>query len=108
MFISPAYAQAAGAGGASIISTLLPLVLIMAVFWFLLIRPQQKRAKEHQEMVKNLKRGDNVVTSGGIYGKITKVVNENEIMLEIADGVRMKMQRNAIAALVSKTQPAKK
>ena len=74
MFISPAYAQAAGGmPGGDLISMILPLVMIMGVFWFLLIRPQQKRLKDHQELVKNVRRGDTVVTGGGIVGKVHKV-----------------------------------
>ena len=108
MFISPAYAQAAGGSPANMVTTLLPLVLIMVVFWFLLIRPQQKRAKEHQELVKNIRRGDNVVTASGIIGKVSKVVSDNEVMVEVADGVRIKMLKNAISEVTSKSQPAAK
>ncbi len=89
MFIAPAFAQEAnGGGGGDIITSLLPLVLIFVVFYFLLIRPQQKRSKEHRNMVTNLRRGDRVVTGGGVVGQVTKVINDNEVQVEIAEGVR--------------------
>ena len=78
MLISPAYAQAAGGDAGGLIS-FLPLVLIFAVFYFLLIRPQQKKMKAHREMIGNVRRNDRVVTGGGIIGKITKVVDEQEV-----------------------------
>ena len=77
---------------------LIPLVLIMVIFWFLLIRPQQKRAKEHRGMVEALKKGDKVMTNGGIFGVISEV-KDDTLKVEIADGVRIKMQRDAVAAL---------
>jgi preprotein translocase subunit YajC len=108
MFISPAFAQdGTSPFGGDIFGMLLPLVLIMVVFWFLLIRPQQKRVKEHQEMVKNVRRGDMVVTSGGIIGKISKVVDDNEVVIEVADNLRMRLQRNAISEVRVKGEPAK-
>jgi preprotein translocase subunit YajC len=108
MFISPAYAQSAqGLFGGDIFGMVLPLIAIMGVFWFLLIRPQQKRVKEHQELVKNVRRGDTVVTSGGIIGKVNKVVDDNEVSIEVAEGVRMRLQRNAISEVRSKGEPAK-
>ena len=73
MLITPAYAQAPGAGGADFLTSLVPLILIFVIFYFLLIRPQQKRAKEHKQMVESLKRGDQIVTGGGILGKVTRV-----------------------------------
>lgn len=107
MFISPAYAQAAGAGMDSMIGMILPLVMIMGVFWFLLIRPQQKRVREHQEMVKNVRRGDMVVMSGGVIGKISKIVDDNEVLVEVAENVRMRFQKSAIAEVRSKGEPVK-
>lgn len=107
MFISPAYAQAAAPGGGDFIGMLLPLIAIMGVFWFLLIRPQQKKMKEHQQLVANLKRGDTVVTAGGIIGKITKVVDDHEMLVEVADGVRMRMLKAHVAELRVKGEPAK-
>ena len=104
MIISPAYAQAAGGtdGG---FATLLPLVLIFVVFYFLLIRPQQKRAKNHRNMLAAVVRGDKVVTGGGIIGTVTKVVNDEELAVEIAEGIKIKVQRGLIASVQSKSQP---
>ena len=105
MFITPAYAQAAGGGFGDIASTILPLVMIMAVFWFLLIRPQQKRAKEHAEMVAAVRRGDNVVTNGGMVGKVIKVIGDNELLVEVGEDVKIKFLRSAIAEVRVKGQP---
>ena len=103
MFISPAYAQAAG-GGFGGMESLLPLVLIFAVFYFLLIRPQQKKQKEHKAMLEALHRGDRIVTSGGIIGTITKVHSETELIVEIAEGVKVRVARGMIADVLSKTE----
>ncbi len=105
MFISPAYAQAAG-GGESGLITLLPIVLIFVVFYFLLIRPQQKKMKQHKEMVGALRRGDRVVTGGGLIGTVAKVVNENEVQVDLAENVRVKVVRHTIQDIMSKTEPA--
>jgi preprotein translocase subunit YajC len=105
MFISPAYAQAAASGGSDPIMQFLPLILIFVVFYFLLIRPQQKRAKAHKELIKNVRRGDRVVTSGGIIGNVTKVLNDTEVMLEIAEGVRVRVLRGTISEVMAKTEP---
>jgi preprotein translocase subunit YajC len=104
MFISPAYAQAAGGTGGGI-EAFLPLVLIFIVFYFLMIRPQQKRAKEHKLMLEALRRGDNILTSGGILGKITKVDSDTEVSLEIAKDVVVKVRREMIAQVIVKTEP---
>lgn len=107
MFISPAYAQAAGgAPGDSVFLQFLPLVLIFAVFYFLLIRPQQKKAKLHREMVSAVRRGDTVVTGGGIVGKVTRVLDDSEAMVEIADGVRIKVVKATLVDVRGKTEPA--
>lgn len=106
MLISPAYAQAAGAPAGFDIMSLLPLVLIFVVFYFLLIRPQQKKMKQHREMLSALRRGDKVVTNGGIVGTISKVLSQDELQVEIADGVRVKVMRGMIASVVSRTEPA--
>lgn len=106
MFISPAFAQGASGGGAGGLEALLPLVLIFVVFYFLLIRPQQKKMKMHKEMLSAVRRGDRVVTGGGILGTVTKVIDDHELTVEIADGVRVRVQRSTIAAIVSKTEPA--
>ena len=84
-----------------------PLILIFAIMYLLLIRPQQKKAKEHQAMVAALRRGDQVVTQGGIIGKVSKVKDDNEIEVEIAAGVNVRIVRSTIAQVVSKTEPAK-
>ena len=104
MFISPAYAQAAGGGGSDFM-TLVPLILIFVVFYFLLIRPQQKKAKMHREMLLNIRRGDKIVTGGGIIGTVTKVVSDDELAVEIAEGIRIRVQRALVAAVLSRTEP---
>lgn len=83
-----------------------PLILIFAIMWFLLIRPQQKKLKEHQAMVAALRRGDQVITQGGLIGKVTKVKEAEEVEVEIADGVRVRVVKATIAQVVSKTEPA--
>ncbi len=107
MWISPAYAQAAGGQGGDFFVTLLPLILIFVVFWLLLIRPQQRKVKEHQQMIQNLKKGDTVVTGGGIVGKIVKVdAGDNLLLLEIAPNVQVRVVRHTIAELLGKPKPA--
>jgi len=106
MFVSPAWAQGAGGGGLDGLGGLLPLVLIFVVFYFLLIRPQQKKAKVHRETLSNLRRGDKVVTNGGLVGTITRVPNDTELMVEIADGVKVRVLRGMIAESLSKSDPA--
>ncbi|HHS88817.1 MAG TPA: preprotein translocase subunit YajC [Rhodobacteraceae bacterium] len=105
MIVNPAYAQAAGGGG-SAIASFIPLILIFAIMYFLLIRPQQKKLKEHQAMVAAVRRGDQVVTQGGIIGKVTKVIDDNEIEVEIAKGVKVRVVKSTIAQVISKTEPA--
>jgi len=107
MFVTPAYAQSA-AGGVAGFGSLLPLVLIFAIMYFLLIRPQQRKAKEHKQMVENLRKGDQVVTQGGIIGKVTKVKEDNEIEVEIATGVKIRVVQTTVAAVLNKTEPANK
>ncbi|MDA0240999.1 MAG: preprotein translocase subunit YajC, partial [Proteobacteria bacterium] len=103
---SPAYAQAVGGGflGGGF-GQLLPLILIFAVFYFLLIRPQQRKAKMHREMLAAIRRGDKVVTGGGIMGTVAKVLNDHELSIEIAEGIRVRVQRGMIAQVMSKTAP---
>lgn len=105
MFITPAYAQAAG-GAASLASSLIPFVLIFGIMWLLLIRPQQKKAKEHRAMIENLRRGDHVITAGGLIGKVAKVKEDGEVEIEIADGVKVRVVRATISNVISKTDPA--
>ncbi len=106
--ITPAFAQATGAGGSTdILMSLVPFVLIFVIMWFLIIRPQQKRVKTHQEMIKNVRRGDTVVTSGGIVGKVSKVVDDGEIEVEIADGVKVRLVKGMISDVRAKGEPVK-
>ncbi|VDC30550.1 preprotein translocase subunit YajC [Pseudogemmobacter humi] len=107
MFVTPAFAQAAGSGGASsAIASFLPLILIFAIMYFLMIRPQQKKAKEHRAMVEALRRGDQVVTQGGIVGKVTKVQEDGMVEVEIAEGVKVKVVRHTITQVLNKTEAA--
>jgi preprotein translocase subunit YajC len=98
--ISDAWAQAGGEAGGSLFS-LLPLVVIFVLFYFLLIRPQQKRAKQHKEMVAALKKGEEIVTNGGLLGKVTDV-DDNFVTVEIASGLTVRIQRQAIAQVMPK------
>ena len=107
MLISPAYAQSAGGAGGFDIGFLLPMVLIFGVFYMLLIRPQQKKAKLHKEMLNALHRGDRIITSGGIIGLVTKVVDANELIVEIAKGVRVRVARAMISTVMAKTEPSR-
>ncbi len=110
MFISPAFAQGtpAAGGGMEAIMQFVPFILIFVIMWFLIIRPQQRRVKAHQEMIKNVRRGDTVVTSGGIIGKVTKVLEDSaDVEVEIADNVKVKVARAMISEVRSKTEPVK-
>jgi preprotein translocase subunit YajC len=110
LFISAAYAQDAAAPVAAQPSPLMsyvPLVLIFVIFYFLVIRPQQKKIEEQNRMIKALQRGDRVVFGGGIHGKIARLEGEDIAMIEIADGVTIKVERSQIAGLAAKTEPAK-
>ncbi|MFV0490551.1 MAG: preprotein translocase subunit YajC [Pseudorhodobacter sp.] len=105
MFVTPAFAQAAG-GGAAAFTSFVPLILIFVIMYFLLIRPQQKKVKEHKAMVEALRRGDQILTQGGIIGKVTKVQDDGIVEVEIAEGVKVKMMRHTVAQVLSKTEPA--
>ena len=105
MFVTPAYAQAAGGAGGAFAS-FVPLILIFAIMYFLLIRPQQKKLKNHQAMVEAVRRGDQVITQGGIVGKVSKVKEDGEVEVEIADGVKVRVIKSTLASVVSKTEPA--
>ena len=98
-----AYAQASPGGMEMLNSLLVPTILIIAIMYFLMIRPQQKRMREHREMVAGIRRGDTVVTSGGILGKVTKV-EDNELQVEIADGVRIKVLRTTVSEVRGKAE----
>lgn len=105
MFATPANAQGMGdtlAGFGSFV----PLILIFAIMYFLLIRPQQKKLKEHKGMVAALRRGDQVVTQGGVIGKVSKIKDDAEVEVEIAEGVRVRVVRATITQVLSKTDPA--
>jgi len=107
MFVTPAYAQGAGApGGLEVFVQIVPFILIFVIMYFLLIRPQQKRMKQHREMVAAVRRGDVVVTAGGFVGKIKTVHDgEDEVTIELAKGVEVRMVRSSISDVRSKTEP---
>ena len=110
MLITPAYAQACrwlGGDSGGMFISLLPLVLIFVIMYFLVLRPQQKRVKQHQPMVKALRRGDTVVTNGGLVGKVTKVVDDDQIEFEISDGVRVRQMRPMVSEVRAKGEPVK-
>jgi preprotein translocase subunit YajC len=102
MFISEAWAQGAGAGGSDFLVQLFPLVLIFIVFYFLLIRPQQSKMKQQREMLAGVKRGDRVVTGGGIIGLVTKVIGDNELQVELAEGVRVRIIKQTITDIITR------
>jgi len=107
MFISPAYAQDAGGGTGAVVMQLLPLILIFAVFYFLLIRPQQKKMKEHRAMLGGLKRNDKIITGGGLVGTVTKVRDDSdEVEVELAPNVRVTVLRGTIGSVVKPPAPA--
>nr|WP_210344283.1 preprotein translocase subunit YajC [Methylobacterium ajmalii] len=106
--ITPAFAQGAGAtGGTDILVQVVPFILIFVIMYFLILRPQQRRAKDHQDMVKNVRRGDTVVTTGGIVGRVAKVTEAPEIEVEIAPNVQVKVVRTMIAEVRAKGEPVK-
>jgi len=105
--ITPAFAQGLGIGGPDFMYQLLPFVLIFVIMYFLILRPQQRRAKAHQEMVKNLRRGDTVITSGGLVGKVTKVVDDDQVEIEVAEGVRVRQVKTMVADVRAKGEPVK-
>ena len=106
MFATPAFAQAAGGGAAGAFTSFVPLILIFGIMYFLLIRPQQKKVKEHRTMVEALRRGDTVLTQGGIIGKVVKVKEDGEVEVEIADGVKVRILKATIAQVLTRTEPA--
>lgn len=103
MLITPAYAQGT-AGGSDFFIQIMPFLLIFVIMYFLIIRPQQKRLKDHREMVAALRRGDTVVTGGGLIGKVTKV-DDAELQVELTQGMKVKVVRSTITEVRSKTQP---
>jgi preprotein translocase subunit YajC len=108
MLISPAYAQSPfGGGSTDMLTSLLPFVLIFVIMYFLILRPQQKRVKQHAEMVKNVRKGDTVITSGGLVGRVTKVVDDDQIEVEVAEGVRVRQMRQMVTDVRAKGEPVK-
>jgi len=109
MLVTPAFAQAAGAapgGAASGLISFVPIILIFAIMYFLMIRPQQKKVKEHRAMVEAVRRGDQVITAGGLIGKVTKVDDQRgELEVELAPNVKVRVVRSTISQVVSKTEP---
>ena len=106
MFATPAFAQAADGGAFAAIQGFVPLILIFAIMYFLMIRPQQKKLKEHKAMVAAVRRGDQIVTQGGLIGKVSRVKDGDEVEVEIAEGVRVRIVKSTIATVLSKTEPA--
>ena len=105
MFVTPAYAQAAGGAGAgAAFAQFIPLILIFAIMYFLMIRPQQKRVKQHRAMVEALKKGDQIVTQGGIIGKVASI-RDDDLEVEIAPGVKVRVVRSTISQVLGKTEP---
>ncbi|MCW2285551.1 preprotein translocase subunit YajC [Rhodoblastus acidophilus] len=108
-FVTPAYAQAAGAAasGTDILVQMAPFGIILLIMYVLILRPQQKRAKEHETMVKNIRRGDTVVTNSGLIGRVSRVADDSEIEIEIAPNVRIRQLRAGVAEVRSKGEPVK-
>jgi preprotein translocase subunit YajC len=107
MFISEAFAQTSFGGAGSDLISFLPLIAIVVVFYFMLFRPQQQKAKKHKELLAGVRRGDRIVTSGGIIGTVSKVVSDGELQVEIAEGVRVRLLRATVTEILAKTEPAK-
>jgi len=109
MFISPAFAQAPSflGGGDNMLVSLLPFILIFVIMYFLILRPQQKRQKQHADMVKNVRRGDTVITSGGLVGKVTKVIDDEQVEVEVAEDVKVRQMRSMLADVRAKGEPVK-
>jgi len=106
MWITPAYAQASPASEIFAPSSpIWMMVIVFVIMYVVMIRQQQKRVKQHQEMVKNLRRGDSVVTSGGTVGRVTKVVDDDQIEIEIAQGVRVRQMKNMVSEVRAKGEP---
>ena len=105
MFITPAFAQGAPGGSSDFFLQLVPILLMFVIFYFLLLRPQQQRMKQHRELVANIKRGDTVVTAGGILGLVTKVKDEAEVEVEIAKDVRVRVLKATISDVRATGEP---
>ena len=111
MFSTSAFAQGIFGGGAGgeggMLMSLLPFALIFVIMYFLILRPQQKRVKQHQALIKAVRRGDTVITNGGLIGKVTKVIDDDQIEVEIADGVRIRHVRSMVSDVRAKGEPVK-
>src|ERR1700733_9196675 len=111
MFITPAFAQGLPFGLSgdtnNMIVQFMPLILIIVIMYFLVLRPQQQRGQRHQEMVKALRRGDTVISNGGLVGKVTKIVDDDQVEVEIADGVRVRQMRSMVSEVRAKSEPVK-
>ncbi|HLJ72734.1 MAG TPA: preprotein translocase subunit YajC [Roseiarcus sp.] len=109
MFITPAFAQAAGAaaGPQDMLIQFAPIVVMIGIFYFLLLRPQQRRAKEQRATIMAARRGDTIVTNGGLIGKITKAIDDNEVEVEVAPNVRVRIVRSGISDVRAKGEPVK-
>jgi preprotein translocase subunit YajC len=108
MFITPAYAQSLGLGEgtSSTLVQIAPLALIFVVFYFFLIRPQQQKAKDQKAMLSGIRRGDRVVTGGGLIGTVSKVVGDTELLIELAEGIRVRAVRSTVTTVLARTEPA--
>lgn len=106
MLITPAYAQAGGGDSSSMLVQLAPLVLIFVVFYFFLIRPQQQKAKQQKAMLSAIRRGDRVITAGGLMGMVAKVVSDDELLVDLAENVRVRVVRSTISQVLARTEPA--
>jgi|SRR5688572_24938253 preprotein translocase subunit YajC len=107
MFISPAYAQSAPGGMGELVNLLVPMLMVFVIFYFFMIRPQQQRMKAHRAKIDSIRRGDTVVTSGGIIGKVTKVKDDGEIEVEIAENTRVRVVKGTISDVHIKGEPVK-
>jgi len=105
MWVTPAYAQSIGGSGGEIVQMLLPFALIFVIMYFLILRPQRQQQRRREDMLKGIRRGDTVVTNGGIVGKVTKVVDDAEVELQIAEGVKVRAMRSLIAEVRTKAEP---
>jgi preprotein translocase subunit YajC len=107
MLISPAFAQFGGGQGSDMLMSLLPFVLIFVIMYFLILRPQQRRVRQHQDLVKNVRRGDTVITNGGLIAKVTKVIDDDKIEIDLGDGVRAIQMRQMVSEVRAKGEPVK-
>src|SRR5262245_49627368 len=107
MFISPAYAQSGPGGMGELVNLLVPMLMVFVIFYFFMIRPQQQRMKQHRATIDAIRRGDTVVTSGGIVGKVTKVKDDGELEVEIAENTRVRVIKGTVAEVRTKGEPVK-